>query len=100
MMDAALTYDDGRTLLDLKVTTGAPKGKFPAGNDEWRERVKVKVASQARNGEANKELVETLENFFSTDPVRITAGRKNSKKTVEIPAPVEVVLGKLKDGME
>lgn len=102
MMLKALEGVDGGTRLDVKVVAGAPVAEFPAGYDEWRERVTAKVASRARDGAANTELLSTLETFFGLDAggARILSGKRSRRKTVRLAIDAEAATELLKDGLE
>lgn len=100
MMREAFEGTENGTGIDLKVVTGAPAREFPAGYDEWRGRVVAKVESQARDGDANQELLETLEVFFGVKGARIVKGTRSRKKRVELPLPPEEAVSRVEDGME
>ncbi len=102
MMIKALESTGGGTRLDLKVIAGAPGAEFPAGYSEWRERVTAKVSSRARDGAANRELLETLESFFGLDSggASIVSGRRSNMKTVHLDIDADAAGEMLKNGLE
>lgn len=98
----ALEDVDGRTRLDLKVVAGAPRTEFPSSYDEWRERVVAKVAAPAKDGEANRELLEAAEEFFGLGKgeVILLRGNRSNKKTLEMVLPFDRAREILIDGLE
>lgn len=101
-MDAALGGRDGSTTVDLRVVTGAPHTAFPAGYDEWRDRVVVKVSAEPRDGAANRELLEAAAGFFEVNggDVRIVRGHRSDRKTLEVRLPPEEAASALEHGLE
>lgn len=98
----ALEDVDGKTRIDLKVVAGAPRTEFPSSYDEWRERVVVKVAAQAKDGDANRDLLEAAEEFFDLGKgeVILLRGNRSTKKTLEMALPVDRAREMLRDGLE
>ncbi|MCM1985524.1 MULTISPECIES: DUF167 domain-containing protein [Methanococcoides] len=72
--------------IDLEVTPGSKKACFPAGYNQWRERIEIKLTSAAQKGKANGQLIEIVADFFniSSRDIAIVSGAKSSKKTVII----------------
>ena len=75
--------------IDLEVTPGSKKACFPAGYNQWRERIEIKLTSAAQKGKANGQLREIVADFFniSSRDITIVSGAKNSKKTIVISGP-------------
>ncbi|ABE52851.1 DUF167 domain-containing protein [Methanococcoides burtonii] len=75
--------------IDLEVTPGSKKACFPAGYNQWRERIEIKLTSAAQKGKANGQLIEIVADFFNIGQreVIIGSGAKSSKKTVIINRP-------------
>lgn len=72
--------------IDLEVTPVSKKACFPAGYNQWRERIEIKLTSVAQKGKANGQLIEIVAGFFNIGQRDITigSGAKSSKKTVII----------------
>lgn len=83
--DAAVRASSDGALLDVTVKPESQDPGFPAGYDEWRERVEARVAAPARDGAANEELVDAVAAFFEVDRPRIVNGRSSKRKTVLLP---------------
>jgi len=80
---AIQNHRDG-AILHLFVTSGANRTVFPAGYNVWRKRLEIKVASEAKDNKANKEVVQTIAEFFDKPVanVHIVSGEKNREKTL------------------
>lgn len=97
--DAAVRASSDGALLDVTVKPEARDPGFPAGYDEWRERVEARVAAPARDGAANEELVDAVGAFFDVDRPRIVKGASSKRKTVLLPGvAVERARRTLRDG--
>jgi uncharacterized protein len=81
--DAVKQSKDG-VLLCLHVVPGSSKSAFPAGYNEWRKCIEIKVRSEAKDNKANAEVVECIASFFSLSPndVLLVSGQKSREKTV------------------
>ena len=73
-------------LLCLHVVPGSSQAMFPAGYNQWRNCIEIKVRSEAKENKANTEVVETIARFFqlSTKDVLVKSGQKGREKTVVI----------------
>ena len=71
-------------VLNLFVTPDTLNTVFPAGINEWRKCIEIKVKSPAVDNRANKEVIKTIAKYFkkSVHDVFILNGAKNSKKTI------------------
>ena len=74
--------DDGVT-INLFVTPGAKKCVFPAGINDFRKCVEMKVKSQAKSNLANMEVLRTIAEFFNKpfSKVLLISGGKAKQKT-------------------
>jgi len=72
--------------LCLHVVPGSSQAMFPAGYNQWRNCIEIKVRSEAKENKANTEVVETIARFFqlSTKDVLVKSGQKGREKTVVI----------------
>lgn len=77
--------DDG-VLLDVEVTPSADRDAFPAGYNEWRERVEVRLRAPAEDGEANRSLVSLAAEALDVDAARvgIHSGHTSRRKTLVV----------------
>jgi len=78
-------YGSGVT-IDLFVTPNADKCLFPAGFNKWRKRIEIKVCSNAKDNNANLEVIMVIAEFFNKQvkDVYILSGMKTREKTVLI----------------
>ena len=94
-------HHDG-AILNLFVTTDNLYTIFPAGINEWRKCIEIKVKSPAFDNRANNEVIKTVAKFFkkSVNDVFILTGAKNPKKTVYIKdITVDFVLNRLRKSL-
>ncbi len=81
--DAVQQAPDGVWLL-LEVSAGAKEASFPAGYNEWRQRIGIRVHAPAQEGRANKEVCDAVAAFFEvprTD-AELVAGPTDARKTI------------------
>ena len=83
--NAVKNQQDGVS-LNLFVIPNSSSTIFPAGYNEWRKTVEIKVCSPAKDNKANLEVIKTLAGFFkiSVRDVIIVSGEKNKEKTILI----------------
>jgi len=87
-------------LLRLHVVPGSSKAMFPAGYNEWRRCLEIKVAGEAKDNKANEDVLATLAGFFhcSSKDLRIVSGEKSREKTVLlVNMRLDAVLKKLEE---
>lgn len=70
--------------IDLFVTTESDKAIFPAGYNQWRKRLEIKVCSPAKDNRANKEVVTVTADFFDKQDkdISVISGEKSREKTL------------------
>ncbi len=56
LKDSVKRYQDGAA-IDLFVTPDARSSVFPAGYNEFRKRIEIKVNSPAKENKANLEVI-------------------------------------------
>ncbi len=78
-------HQDG-IILNIFVIPESRTNVFPAGINEWRKCIEIKVKSSAVKNRANKDVKKIVANFFkkSINDVYIITGLKNQKKTLFI----------------
>lgn len=82
----AVSTTDGGTLLSVELTPEASEDAFPAGYNPWRDRVEARVQAPARDGEANRALIELVATYFDVpgSDVWIKAGARSRRKTIGV----------------
>jgi len=81
--DAVKNHRDG-ALIDLFVTTESDKAIFPAGYNQWRKRLEIKVCALAKDNRANKEVIGVVADFFDKKDkdILVISGEKSREKTL------------------
>ena len=95
-------HQDGAT-FNLFVTPESRNIVFPAGVNEWRKCLEIKVCSPAEDNKANKDVIKTLADFFDkpVNDVFIVSGGKNREKKVFIKGTtVDFVSGRLRESLD
>jgi uncharacterized protein (TIGR00251 family) len=79
-----VTQSSEGVLLRLHVVPGSSKSVFPAGYNEWRHCLEIKVPGEAKENKANTDVLATLAAFFhcSSKDLRIVTGEKSREKTI------------------
>jgi len=83
--DAIRPASDG-TVIDIEASPGAKETKVPAGYNEWRKRLLVKLRAPPERGRANGELIDALARLFNVSAacIEITSGAADSKKSIKV----------------
>ncbi len=93
---------DGAT-LNLFITPNADTTIFPAGFNEWRSRIEVKIRSPAKDNLANLEVIKKVAKFFNK-PIKnvyVISGKKTKEKTVLVKdVTVSIVVKKLRESLD
>ncbi len=90
-------------LLRLHVIPGSAQTVFPATYNQWRTSIEMKVQGQAKDNNANTEVLETIARFFklTSNEVTLLSGEKNRQKTVCLKnITSNAVEGKLKEYLD
>jgi len=71
-------------ILCLHVVLGSSQVVFPAGYNQWRKCIEIKVRSEAKENKANNEVIETVAKFFrvSEKDVILMSGQKSREKII------------------
>ena len=74
-----------RVLLDVDVTPNSAQPGIK-GYNRWRDRLMIKLRSQARRGHANSELLILLSHILNIDSkqLNIIKGSHTTEKTIEL----------------
>ena len=97
--DAIKSSNQG-VILCLHVVPGSSQILFPAGYNQWRKCIEIKVRSEAKENKANNEVVETIAGFFkiSQKNVILVSGQKSREKTVALKkVPIDTVYDRLEE---
>jgi uncharacterized protein (TIGR00251 family) len=97
--DAIKSSNQG-VLLCLHVVPGSYQILFPAGYNQWRKCIEIKVQSEAKNNKANNEVQEIIAGFFkiSLKNVILVSGQNNREKTVALKkVPIDTVCERLEE---
>lgn len=89
--NAVLTENKDGALLRVDVTPNAKSTEI-FGVNQWRGALQVRVAAQAKEGEANAELVRFLASHFGvpSSDIRIIHGHTSGLKVVQLPVTISV----------
>ena len=94
-------HSDG-AYIDLFVTPGSPSVVFPAGYNQWRKRIEIKICSPAKENKANREVLKTVATYFnkSDKNIAIISGERSREKTLLIKdVPVNKIINRLKESL-
>ena len=82
----AISQSKDNILIKIHVIPGSTQSLFPAGYNNWRECIEVKVKAAAKENKANNEIIEIIAEFFKlpVKNIHIVSGEKGREKTVSI----------------
>jgi uncharacterized protein (TIGR00251 family) len=85
VQDAVASTPEG-VILRVQVTPGAEEDAFPSGYNEWREVVEARVRAPARDGEANRALLDLVARRLDVprEAVWLDSGHTASRKSVGV----------------
>ncbi len=89
--EAVIESKDG-VLISVHVSPGSKEVSF--SYDEWRRAVEVRIKSPAKEGKANRELLEIFRDLFGK--VEIVSGEKSRSKLIKVGCSREEVVEKLR----
>jgi len=71
-------------ILRVHVVPGSSQSLFPAGYNQWRKCIEIKVHSEAKDNKANNEVTKTVAEFFgmSVKDVTLMSGQNSREKTI------------------
>ena len=83
--DSVRKSQDG-AILDIFVTPKSKETVFPAGFDEWRKRIEIKISQPAKDNKANLATLKVISEFFgiSIRDIYVVSGEKSREKSVLI----------------
>jgi len=71
-------------ILSVHVVPGSSQSLFPAGYNQWRKCIEIKVRSEAKDNKANNEVTKTVAEYFKV-PVKeviLMSGHNSREKTI------------------
>ena len=77
-IEKAVRKNRDGAIIDLFVTTGANDNIFPAGYNQWRKRLEIKVTSPPIDNKANSDVIKTCAAFFNI-PIKCRINRLHLK---------------------
>lgn len=95
-------HQDG-AVLNLFITPESSSYMFPAGINQWRKCIEMKICSPPKNNLANKDVIKNLADFFDKpiNNIFIVSGTKNRVKKVLIKgASVDFISNKLRKSLD
>ncbi|DAC73172.1 MAG TPA: YggU family protein [Thermoplasmata archaeon] len=95
--DAVKCSKDG-ILIRVHVVPGSSHPEFPAGYNQWRKCIEIKVGACAKENQANAEVLREIASFFhiADHDVTLISGQKSREKTLSLKTiSVESVCKKL-----
>ncbi len=77
--------DKDHVFLDIDITPNSAQRGI-TGYNRWRDRLMIKLRSQARKGKANTELLLLLSDLLNIDSknLNIVKGEHSTQKTIEL----------------
>lgn len=99
--DAVEPEGEGCAVL-IEVGPGARTMLFPAGYNEWRNCIGIKVHAPPREGKANREVEAEIARFFHVPPsrVKIERGHADTRKRVVVAGlPRDAALARLAEAL-
>ncbi|MBO8179499.1 MAG: YggU family protein [Archaeoglobus sp.] len=90
--DAIKEVKDG-VLISLHVSPGSKDVSF--GYDEWRKAIEVKLKSPAKEGKANRELLNIFKEIFGE--AEIVSGEKSRSKVLKVKGDKDSVVERLRE---
>lgn len=99
--DAVKCSKDG-ILIRVHVVPGSAHPIFPAGYNQWRKCIEIKVGAFAKENQANMEVMKVIASFFhiSDNDVALMNGQKSREKTLSMRnISIEVVCKKIEESL-
>lgn len=80
----AVQDHEGGVLLLLEVDPGRREARFPAGHNEWRGRIGIRVRAPPQEGKANREVLRLVAAVLGLPDaaVSLRSGATDRRKTV------------------
>jgi len=82
----AISLSKNIVLIKIHVIPGSSQSLFPAGYNNWRQCIEVKVKAAAKDNKANSEVIKNIAEYFNITikNIHIISGKKGKEKTVSI----------------
>jgi uncharacterized protein (TIGR00251 family) len=89
-------------ILCVHVVPGSSQSLFPAGYNQWRKCIEIKVHAEAKDNKANNEVIKTVAEFFKV-PVKdviLMSGQNSREKTIFLDKiSVDMVCSQLEESL-
>jgi uncharacterized protein (TIGR00251 family) len=89
-------------ILCVHAVPGSSQSLFPAGYNQWRKSIEIKVRSEAKDNKANNEVIKTVAEFFKV-PVKdviLMSGQNSREKTIFLDKiSVDMVCSQLEESL-
>ena len=99
-MRDALKQTDKGVLIAIEVIPNSKRTEIPAGYNEWRKSVVVRVKSPPSRGKANSEIVKGMEKLFGRRVEIVKGATSSSKQVMVYSASLDEVLEKLEEKLK
>ena len=99
-MIEALKQTDKGVLVAIEVIPNSKQTEIPAGYNEWRRSVVVRVKSPPSRGKANSEIVKEMEKLFGRKVEIVRGVTSSNKQVIVYSASVDEVLEKLEERLK
>jgi uncharacterized protein (TIGR00251 family) len=98
----AVQHQDNGTLLHLIVKPGCDSAHFPANYNPWRQAIEIKVRSLPQKGQANKEIINMIQDFFKlgSNNIRLAYGATSTTKGVWIEQQPKKIIARLNNELK
>ena len=82
----AISLSKNIVLIKIHVIPGSTQTLFPAGYNNWRQCIEIKVKAAAKDNKANSEVIKNIAEYFniSVKNIHIVSGKMGRDKTVSI----------------
>lgn len=82
----AISTSENGVIIKIHVIPSSSQSIFPAGYNNWRRCIEVKVKAEAKENKANNEVREKLAEYFNISPkgISIISGKKDRDKIILI----------------
>jgi len=89
------------TIIHLKVKI-SKRARFPAGYDEWKNRIIIEVDEEPVKGKANRKILEILSSLFNlkTNEICIAYGERQKEKGILVKKKKEELIKAIENEFE
>ncbi|MFW6121829.1 MAG: DUF167 domain-containing protein [Petrotogales bacterium] len=98
----AISTSNNEVQIKLRVIPGSSNSVFPAGYNQWRGCIEIKVKSMPQDNKANNEVIDKIASYFDILPkdMAVIHGQKSREKIVSIKnIPIKDVCKKIRESL-